>query len=85
MRVLSLALLPFKLAWSLIKLLFWPALLVLVGYLMFPPSWFPFVLAGASGYAVAVGLVWRVVVRGKFASLGRGVVTVREMQRRGGR
>lgn len=76
MRVRSLALLPFSLLWSLVKLLFFPALVVFLGYLALPSSWFPFLLAAAAGYVVAVLAVWKVMARGKFASLARGTVTV---------
>lgn len=85
MRVRSLALLPFSLLWSLVKLLFWPGVIVAFCFYVLPASWFVFVLAAAGGYVVAVLLVWKVMARGKLASLGRGVVTVRETQKRGGR
>lgn len=83
MRVRSLALLPFSLLWSLVKLLFWPGLGVFVAWLVLPVGWMPLVFAGAAGYVVAVLAVWKVMVRGKFASLARGTVTVRPTRKRG--
>jgi hypothetical protein len=81
---LGLLTLPFRAAWSLVKLLALPVLIVAVAALVLDTgsAWFGGVLAVCGLWALALVRLWRLRLRGELRSLARGTVHV---DGRGGR
>ncbi|WNV83239.1 hypothetical protein [Umezawaea sp. Da 62-37] len=86
-RVIRVALLPFVLAWSLLRLLFWPALVLVVAGILIPDgsAWFQVVLAGLVVYLLGALTAFRAAARGMFRSLDRGTVHIDDQRSRKGK
>jgi hypothetical protein len=77
-RVIKVALLPFVLAWSLLRLLFGPAVVLLVAWVAIPDGswWFLAVLSGVGLYLAGAIVAFRAGARGLLRSLDRGTVHI---------
>ncbi|MBB5808948.1 putative RDD family membrane protein YckC [Saccharothrix ecbatanensis] len=83
-RVIKVALLPFVLAWSLVRLLFWPAVILVVAWIVVPDGsgWFPVVLAAVAVYLLGAFTAFMAGARGLLRSLDRGTVHISPRERR---
>lgn len=82
MRTRSILLWPFALVWGLIRLMFWPALILglawLLTHLGVLPAGLFVLLAVLDGlWALWAFRVWLMVITGSLRSMARGTVTVR--------
>jgi hypothetical protein len=82
MRTRSILLWPFELLWGLARLLFWPALVLGVAWLVLPHAWFLLVAVAVGFFTVFVLRVWSTVVHGSMRTMARGTITVRNQTRR---
>lgn len=82
MRTRSVLLWPFELAWGLLRLLFWPALALGLGYWLLPSAWFVLLGVLIGLYTLFVLRIWATVVRGSVRTMARGTVTVRNQRAR---
>lgn len=75
---LELAKLPFTAAWYLLKLLFLPALIVTVAYLVVGPSspWFTGIALLTAVWAAVLVRLWLIKLRGVLRSLARGTIRI---------
>lgn len=90
MRVCSLLLWPVLVVWALVRLVFWPVVLLATCYGVFalfrvPHGWFVLVAVLMGLYLVVVVRVWSRVLVGSLRSMARGTVTVRTYGRGGQR
>jgi len=87
MRTRSVLLWPFELLWGLLRLLFWPALVLgltflAVTFLPISSGCFVLVAVLVSVYTLFVLRIWATVVRGSVRAMARGTVTVRNQSPR---
>ncbi|WP_199443851.1 hypothetical protein [Umezawaea beigongshangensis] len=77
-QLIRVALLPFVLAWALLRLLAAPAVILLAAWFLTPDGtwWFPGITAAVGLYLFGVLSAWRTGVRGTLRSLGRGPVEI---------
>jgi hypothetical protein len=82
-RVIRVALLPFVLAWSLLRLLFWPVVLIAVAWWLVPDGsvWFLIVAGAALVYLAGALVAFRAGARGMLRSLDRGPVHLADERR----
>jgi uncharacterized RDD family membrane protein YckC len=86
-RVIRVALLPFVLAWSLLRLLFWPVVVIGLAWWLIPDGsvWFPIVAGGALLYLGGAWIAFRAGARGMLRSLDRGPVHIDDRRSRRGK
>jgi hypothetical protein len=82
MRTRSVLLWPFALVAALLRLLFWPTLVVGLAYVVLVvwlsrPGWFALVAALVGYYTLVVLRIWLTGVRGSMRTMARGTLTVR--------
>lgn len=87
MRTRSVLLWPFELLWGLLRLLFWPALVLGLAYVSVtvfsvPWVWFVLVAVLVCVYTMFVLRIWLTVVHGSIRAMARGTVTVRNQSPR---
>lgn len=82
MRTRSLLLWPFAVAWAAVRLLIWPAVALVIGYLALPHGWFVLIAILVGLYTAVVVRLWLRTVHGVLQSWTRGTVTVRGYSRR---
>ncbi|WP_028924963.1 hypothetical protein [Pseudonocardia acaciae] len=91
MRTRSILLWPFALAWGLVRLMFWPALVLGVAWLftyfgLLPSGLFALLVVLDGLWALWSLRLWAAVVKGSMRSMERGTVTIRnQVPRRRGR
>jgi hypothetical protein len=83
MRTRSLLLWPFAVVWAAVRLLIWPAVVLLIGYFALPHGWFVLVAVLVGLYTAVVVRLWLRTVHGVLQSWARGTVTVRGYSPRG--
>lgn len=74
----ELAKLPFTAGWYLLKLVFLPALIVTVAYLLLGADsvWFVGITVVCGVWALALVRLWSIKLRGVLRALGRGTVQI---------